>query len=1054
MSPEYVVSVTGKLKDGTPFYGTGFFVDSQGRVATCLHVVKNADLIVVQLPYAKPGHYQVLEASESSDLALLESLVPLGARTPVAGLSRSRLTDAAIGSRATAWGYSAQKNYNAPQRFECTVSGFEGGLGRIGLNGDINPGDSGGPVLDEGGNVIGIAQGKDPARNGQAMAIPVSLLVDLLKAARIDPFADAADRSQPTRQFPEVTEHFLGREEDLKRTLDQVRLHRVVTLTGIGGIGKSELAKAVARAAEGQEWTTGGVFYVDLQATTDTNLVKSTLASALALKPDKPIPDQLAGNRLYVLDDLYQALVGDRKGLPDFVRALHDSAAPSHFLLTSRQPIGLPGVENPWPLGRLLPPHDVDLFRKVADGFGYKWREDDTKNLSTLLEQLDGYPLAIMIAANWLSDLNLEIILRRWANRHTAALNVPGISDRDLSKMTSVDFSLALSFNNLPEGEVRSLFALFADLPAGARIETLEEIVGDDVHESLLHLTRCSLVQKQEDRYLMLVPVREFAARSRTETSEKFNRKLDANLIALAQQWCGNSALWNTSKRREAIAALTSERLNFFASVRRAKARNDNNFMAKLMSALGPFLALRRDAEEVLLDGVAAARAVHEPKLEADCLRSLGDVYEMDDEQRPSAQKHYEEALSLYLAIGDKSGEAGCIRGLGDLRRQDDQPDAARQLYEQAAFLHRGQAEKLGEANCLRKIAELQEDGHKTPQDFEAALALFREVGDELGEANCLKCMAEIQFTLDDYRGAQELLEQALPLLVKLGDKPRQGNCLMLLGRLHLIAEEYETAKSRFQEAQAALTNMGDQLGDGFCLASLEDLRERLAEWVEAHWARPECSMWLGNAHYMLDEFEDAKRYYWEALPLFQESPNYGSQAHCRTMLGHLLSAAEEYAGALAQYEEARKLETRAGDPSKEAELLHRSGEMHEQLEQHDQAWSCFAQALDLYTSKDDSLGRAKCLRGLADVSLGRHQPRDAMQKYEEAMKLYQGIDPDGELASTYDGMGRACMEEGQRAEAIEWTEKAAELFESTGDPDRAREARKQAELWRQGAVG
>jgi tetratricopeptide (TPR) repeat protein len=76
------------------------------------------------------------------------------------------------------------------------------------------------------------------------------------------------------------------------------------------------------------------------------------------------------------------------------------------------------------------------------------------------------------------------------------------------------------------------------------------------------------------------------------------------------------------------------------------------------------------------------------------------------------------------------------------------------------------------------------------------------------------------------------------------------------------------------------------------------------------------------------------------------------------------------------------------------------------------------------------------------------------MQKYEEAMKLYQGIDPDGELASTYDGMGRACMEEGQRAEAIEWTEKAAELFESTGDPDRAREARKQAELWRQGAVG
>ncbi len=1050
MSPDYVVSVTGKKKDGTPFYGTGFFVDAEGHVATCLHVVKNAGLIMVQLPYAKPGHFQILETSESADLALLESLVPLGARTPFAGLSRNRIKDAAIGTRVTAWGYSALNNYNAPQWFDCTVSGFEGVLGRIGLNGDINPGDSGGPILDAEGNVIGIAQGKDPARNGQAMAIPVSLLIDLLQSRNIDPFIDAAVHSQPAHHVPEVSEHFLGREEDLNRILEQLRLHRVVTLTGIGGIGKSEMGKAVARAAEGQDWTTDGVFYVDLQATTDTNLVKGTLISAFALNPDKPIPGQLAGNRLYVLDDLYQTLVGDRKGLTDFVRALHDSAAPSHFLLTSREPIGVVGVENPCPLGRLLPPHDTNLFRKVADGFGYKWRDGDTEKLTTLLEQLDGYPLAIMIAANWLSDSHLEIILRRWAKRHTAALNVPGISERDLSRMTSVDFSLALSFNNLPEGEVRALFALFADLPAGARSETLEEIVGDDVHDALLYLRRCSLVQEQEDRYMMLVPVREFAARSRTEASERFNQRLDAKLVAFAEQWCGNSAVWNGSGRREAISVLSGERLNFFASVARAKARNDNSFLAKLIGALGPFLALRRDSEEVLLDGVAAARVVHHVQLEANCLRSLGDIYQMYDEYRERAQQRYDEALILYRGIGDRSGEAHCIEGFGDLQKQNDQPDAARQRYQEAVLLYRGQAEKLGEANCLRKIAQLKEDGEQTTQDYETALALFREVGDELGQANCLRCMGEILANLDNTREAQTLLEQALPLFRKLQDKPREGNCLMLLGRVHTVLEEYETSKKIFLDARAILTEMGDYLGQGFCLASMEDIRERLLEYLTAVWARADCLNLLGNTHVMLGEYEDAKRCYWGALPLFEESPNAERHANCRKMLGILLSWAEDYAGALAQFEAARKLYTSAGDQSEEAELLQKSGDMHEHLEHHEQAWTCFEQALDLYASNGDNLGRAKCLRGLADVHLGRHQPGDAMQKYQEALQLYQGADPDDDLAAAYWGMGTACMEGGHKDEAIGWMEKAAELYESIGGPDQAAQARNQAEQWRQ----
>jgi tetratricopeptide (TPR) repeat protein len=858
----------------------------------------------------------------------------------------------------------------------------------------------------------------------------------------------------PTYRIPELSEHFIGRDDDLKRVLDQVGRHRVVTITGIGGMGKSQLAKAVARAAEAQEWAAGGVYYVDLQAITDANLVKTSLtpyAKPKAGEPaGEPIPGQLAAHRLYVLDDVYQALVRDRKGIQDLVRALHDGAAPAHFLLTSREPVGVLGVEHPCPLGRLMPPHDEHLCRKVADGVGYRWRDGDADKLAALLEQLDGFPLAIEIAANWLCDSSLDIILKRWDRRHTSALNVPGISDRELSKMTSVDFSLALSVNNLPEGEVRALFALFADLPAGAKNEMLEAIMGEDVHAPLQHLIRCSLVHKQEDRYRMLVPVREFAALSRADAAATLHRKLDANLIEFARQWCGSSAVWNTPRRREALAALRAERLNIGAAAFRAKARQDSDFLHGLIGALWRFIASVRDdsSEELLRDGIAVARAHHDVLLEANCLQGLGDLYRMDNNKRESAQQHFEEALSLYQRIGEQSGEASCIEGLGDLQMQIDKPDAARERYEAAALLYRAQAEKLGEANCLRKIAELKDGDQQTAEDFTAPLNLFKDIGDELGEANCLRNIAAIRASLNESCEAQDLFERALALFRKLGDKPREGNVLMLLGRNCMRTDENQAAKKSFDQARMVFTEMGDHLGQGFCIASIEDLREKLAEWLDACLGRAESLRWLGNAHVMLDENDEAERCYLEALPLYRDFPISDGEAQCRKILGGLHFDAQDYPAAVEHYAEAIKLYADAGDQSNEADILHRSAVTHERLNQHQQAVNQFEQALSIYTGCADRPGQAKCFRGLGDVHLALHQLSEAMLKYQEALKLLESSDLADEIEATYWGVVSVCMEAGQRDEGLRWAEKAAQLFESIGEADRAEEARKHAAQW------
>jgi hypothetical protein len=167
--------------------------------------------------------------------------------------------------------------------------------------------------------------------------------------------------------------------------------------------------------------------------------------------------------------------------------------------------------------------------------YNYVWREGDEGRLTALLRELDGCPLALTIATNLLYDSSLQDVLQQWKYRHTAALRVPGIETEDLDRLTSVDFSLALSFDHLPMG-ARTLFALFADLPAGRTAKTVEAMMGHRGQETLRVLVRCSLVQVRDGRYVMLVLVREFAdhiLHTLTDTCAPFRQKLDAYWLAL-----------------------------------------------------------------------------------------------------------------------------------------------------------------------------------------------------------------------------------------------------------------------------------------------------------------------------------------------------------------------------------------------------------------------------------------------------------------------------------------------------------------------------------------
>jgi Trypsin-like peptidase domain len=180
----YVVKIFGKTEDGQNYNGTGFLLNPAGYVATCWHVVEKAAEVFVQLPYEPKWIYEVCDKREQDDVAVLQPIVAPGVVTVHATLHLDWFETDKIKSNVEVWGYS-NPNVDVALQYKCSISGVTNQYGLIMLDGHINEGDSGGPVINDAGHVIGITNYKDTKRQGQAMARPISRLHKILTEKKI-----------------------------------------------------------------------------------------------------------------------------------------------------------------------------------------------------------------------------------------------------------------------------------------------------------------------------------------------------------------------------------------------------------------------------------------------------------------------------------------------------------------------------------------------------------------------------------------------------------------------------------------------------------------------------------------------------------------------------------------------------------------------------------------------------------------------------------------------------------------------------------------------------
>jgi predicted ATPase/DNA-binding CsgD family transcriptional regulator len=321
---------------------------------------------------------------------------------------------------------------------------------------------------------------------------------------------------------------FVGRRGELAAVSALLRGRRLVTLTGVGGSGKTRLAAQLA-ADQAERWP-DGVWWVELEAVTDPAQVAEVAAATIGVLVEpvqgslRSLTVQLGDRRTLVcLDNCEQVL----EGAAEVAQALLRSGAEVTVLTTSREPLGVAG-ETVWQVPPLSEDDALALFLERASLVrpGFTLDGSSEAAVRTMCRRLDGNPLALELAAAWLRTLTPRQIAAGLDDRFALLVRGPRSAvPRHQTLEASIEWSHALLAE--PDRVVFRRLAVFAGgfgLEAARAVTAGGAVARDDVLNALGRLVDKSLVVAEERdgeaRYRLQETIRQYAADRLAEAGE------------------------------------------------------------------------------------------------------------------------------------------------------------------------------------------------------------------------------------------------------------------------------------------------------------------------------------------------------------------------------------------------------------------------------------------------------------------------------------------------------------------------------------------------------
>ena len=619
--------------------------------------------------------------------------------------------------------------------------------------------------------------------------------------------------------LPQQVTSFVGRERGQAEVKELLAGAPMLTLLGMGGLGKTRLSLQVA--ADVLDEFPDGVWFVELASVADARLVPQAVASVLGVMEEagRPVVEALVkfvrDRELLVILDNCEHLV---QACADLAKQLLQAGGRLKLLASSREHLHVPG-EIAYPVSALAIPDPreatavdallqyeavrlfVDRAQSVQPGFALT--AQNAKAVVEICRRLDGIPLALELAAARVRSLSVEAIAERLTDRFR--LLTRG-ARTDLPRQQTLRALIDWSFDLLDVPE-KTVFARLAVFAGGFTLEAAEAVGAGgaiarmDVLDLLAALVDKSLIELDagRSRYRMLETVRQYAQEKMAASDEADavrTRHLEF-FLALAtdaqpQLWGKDQGTW--------LARLDLERENFLAALAWCDHAPDGAAQGLRFADMLQLYWLPRGLMELgyRLTVEAAARPAAQSR---DDLRA-GALYAASQ-------------LAYFMGAFDKSKRHGLeALAIAEEISKQGRAAAVRQILGHACLA-------LGELPAAR-------------EHFEASAALARAMGRKDKLSFALNSLASLFGEMNDLDAAEPLCAEALALARELDDRDSVALGLAHLGSIVLERGDAERARALLDEGISVARDIGSMRAGEYVLEVVRGFAMRRERWADA----------------------------------------------------------------------------------------------------------------------------------------------------------------------------------------------------------------------------
>lgn len=804
---------------------------------------------------------------------------------------------------------------------------------------------------------------------------------------------------------------------------------RLLTVAGLGGVGKTRLALKVAATNVGR--FLDGVYFVALGTLETADLLVPAIGEALGFifpgreAPKRQLLTYLQNKNLLLVLDSFEHLLGSytpaqESSASDLLLEILHSAPGVKFLITSRERLNL---RDEWlftVVGLSTPTEQtgdgveqyaaVQLFLQCARQSWANFAPGaDLPWIARICQLVEGLPLGIELAATWVQMLSCREIATE-IERNLAFLASPLRDTPPRHRSLRAVFEHSWQLLSTVEQQALATLTIFR---GGFRKEAAQAIAGASILQLAQIMHKSLLRREANGRYTLHELLRQFVSEisSSDTTQATVARHAAYYLTHLVQQ----EARLETAQRRNALDAIGEEIDNVRAAWTWAVTQGRAAELAQAAPSLYTFFMARNwfvEGDSMLQQAATRLVTVGSQPAEQAAYAKVSArqaLLACQIGQVQLAQQALQNSLTIAAQQGDHAEGAFCQLGLATVAlRQGNY--AAAQAAASASLQHYQQlGNTFGSAqalNILGDAARILGQYDVATNSLHAALALAQTSQLLEVEADSRRMLGSICWNQGDYTGAQVHYEQARQLYGDGRVVHRQGeaDAFNQLGFVAWSLGDYVVANQRFQQALHSFRQIGDRQGEGRAVDGLGRVAERQGNYQEAYRYYEQALQIsraigdrtgegitlsnLGFLAYRQGDYGVAQTHFTATLHMNATIGHRRWAALALTCLGLLAYLRGDHQSAYEQCQQALQIAEKIGDRTMISYALTHLGYALLGLERFQEAQPIFARALALRTALGELDRATEAAAGLAAVALAQDNLEIARQQVESILSL------------------------------------------------------------------